>query len=167
MSKKHEIEKEKLQEILEARKQTKDKREDKRLHALELRASGYTNEEIVKILQVHERTITRWIQRYVKQGLEGMRNKPIPGNHRNLSFEEEAEFLQAFEEQAKKGQIITVREIEEAYIKKVGHSIGSGQIYYVLKRHNWRKVMPRSKHPKKASEEVIEASKKLTHWQKS
>ncbi|MDE7249890.1 MAG: winged helix-turn-helix domain-containing protein, partial [Lachnospiraceae bacterium] len=33
-------------------------------------------------------------------------------------------------------------------------------IYCVLKRHGWRKVMPRSRHPKKASEEVIETSKK-------
>ena len=30
----------------------------------------------------------------------------------------------------------------------------------VQKRHNWRKVMPRSKHPQKADEEEIEASKK-------
>ena len=29
-----------------------------------------------------------------------------------------------------------------------------------------KKVMPRSKHPKKASEEVIETSKKLTQWQR-
>lgn len=167
MSKKYEIEKGKLQEILKARKQTKDKREDKRLHALELRATGYTNEEIVNILQVHERSITRWIRSYMEHGLEGIRNKPIPGNHRNLSFEEEAQLLQPFEERAQQGQLICVREIEEAYRKKVGHSIGSGQIYYVLKRHGWRKVMPRSKHPKKASAEAIEASKKLTPWQKS
>lgn len=37
MSKKHEIEKEKLEEIIEIRKQTKNTKEDKRLHALELR----------------------------------------------------------------------------------------------------------------------------------
>ncbi len=43
----------------------------------------------------------------------------------------------------------------------VGHSVGSGQIYYVLERHGWRKIMPRSKHPKKANEGAIEASKKL------
>ncbi|MCI8758540.1 MAG: winged helix-turn-helix domain-containing protein [Oscillospiraceae bacterium] len=36
------------------------------------------------------------------------------------------------------------------------------QIYCVLHRHGWRKVMPRSKHPKKASEDEIAASKKLT-----
>lgn len=50
--------------------------------------------------------------------------------------------------------------IEIAYEKAVGHHISSGQIYRVLWRHGWRKVMLRSKHPKKASEEVIEASKK-------
>ena len=45
-------------------------------------------------------------------------------------------------------------------LKGIGHSIGTSQIYYVLHRHGWRKVMPRSRHPKKASEEVIETSKK-------
>ena len=39
---------------------------------------------------------------------------------------------------------------------------GRGYIYMLLKRHGWRKVMPRAKHPKKADEEVIQASKKLT-----
>jgi len=39
--------------------------------------------------------------------------------------------------------------------------IGCAQVYRVLHRHGWRKVMPRSKYPKKASEEVIETSKKI------
>lgn len=75
--------------------------------------------------------------------------------------------LKKFEEKGKKGQIITVKEIEEEYIKLVGHTIGTSQIYYVLKRHGYRKVMPRSRHPNKANQEAIEASKKLTVWQKS
>lgn len=167
MNKKYEFGKEHLEEILQARKQTKDKREDRRLWAVELRILGYTNEEIVEKVQVHERTVIRWIQNYAEHGIKGLQNKPIVGNHRNLSFEEEAKLLKSFEERARKGQLITVQEIKEAYIEKVGHSIGSGQIYYVLKRHHWRKVMPRSRHPKKASDEVIEASKKLTKRQKS
>ena len=57
--------------------------------------------------------------------------------------------------------MVSVRDIETAYQEAVGHSIGTGQIYYVLRRHGWRKIMPRSRHPKKASEEVIETSKKL------
>nr|WP_218563717.1 winged helix-turn-helix domain-containing protein [Peptoniphilus indolicus] len=63
--------------------------------------------------------------------------------------------------------MVTAKEIEKAYVKLVGHSIGTGQIYRVLKRHGFRKIMPRSKYPKKASKEVIETSKKLTAEQKN
>ena len=35
------------------------------------------------------------------------------------------------------------------YVKAVGHRIEGNQICCVLKRHNWRNVMPRSKHPQK------------------
>lgn len=62
---------------------------------------------------------------------------------------------------AEKGQIIETSEIKATYEKAIGHKCGSGQIYYVLHRHGWSKKIPRSKHPQKASEEAIEASKKL------
>ncbi len=42
--------------------------------------------------------------------------------------------------------------------------ISSERIYYVLRRHGWRKIMPRSKHPKKAKQEAIEASNKLGQY---
>ncbi len=67
-----------------------------------------------------------------------------------MTFEQEKEFLRLYEEKALKGELINVNEIKEAYVKLVGHNIGSGQIYYVLKRHGFRKVMPRSRHPKKS-----------------
>jgi hypothetical protein len=38
----------------------------------------------------------------------------------------------------------------------------ANQAGHTLKRQGWRSVMPRSRHPKKASEEAIEASKKIT-----
>ena len=79
-----------------------------------------------------------------------------------MSVEEEAEILAPFKERAAKGELVSVSEITRAYQDKVDHPISSGQIYYVLHRHGWRKVMPRSKHPKKASDEEIAASKKLT-----
>ena len=66
-----------------------------------------------------------------------------------------------YKARAEKGELVEISEIETAYQQAVGHSIGTSQIYYVLHRHGWRKVMPRSRHPKKASEEVIETSKKL------
>ena len=77
-----------------------------------------------------------------------------------MSFQEEEALLEPFMAQAEKGQMLDTAELEKRYEEAVGHRIGSGQIYRVLKRHDWRKVMPRSKHPRKASEEVIETSKK-------
>ena len=61
-----------------------------------------------------------------------------------------------------KGELVEISEIAKAYQAAVDHPVSNGQIYSVLHRHGWRKVMPRSKHPKKASEEEIAASKKLT-----
>ena len=46
--------------------------------------------------------------------------------------------------------------------EKLGKDTGRVYIYMLLERHGWRKIMPRSKHPQKASDEAIEASKKLT-----
>ena len=83
------------------------------------------------------------------------------GNRRNMSFEEETTILAPFRERAEKGEMVEVIEIAKAYQSAVSHPVSKGQIYCVLHRHGWRKVMPRSRHPKKASEEVIEASKKL------
>ena len=166
MSIKYEIEKEKLEEIRQARSKTNNKKEDRRLYVIELRILGYTNEEIVEKTDVNPRTILRWIKSYIENGVQGILNKKRQGNHWNLTYEEEEKLLEKFIKQADSGQMTDVKQLKEEYVKMVGHSIGGSQIYRLLKRHGYRKVMPRSRHPKKASEEVIETSKKLTQWQR-
>ena len=79
-----------------------------------------------------------------------------------MSVEKEAGILAPFRARAEKGELVEISEIRKAYQSAVAHPVSRGQIYVVLHRHGWRKVMPRSKHPKKASEEEIAASKKLT-----
>ena len=78
-----------------------------------------------------------------------------------MSFEEEAAILAPFKKRAEKGEMVEISEIAKAYQNAVAHKVSDTQIDCVLHRHGWRKVMPRSRHPKKASEEVIETSKKL------
>ena len=147
--------------ITAARKANKDKRAEKRLHALELRASGKSAEEVAAAVGFHASTITRLTEKYKKGGIEAISGNHYGGNRRNMSVEKEAEILEPFRVLAEKGQMLSVEEIKKKYEVEAGHSIGSGQIYRVLHRHDWRKVMPRSKHPKKASEEEIDSSKKL------
>ncbi len=147
--------------IAAARKANKDKRAEKRLYALEMRASGKSAKEIAAEVGLKERYIPQLTAKYIAGGIEAISKNHYGGNRRNISVEKEAELLEQFRVKAAEGQIIDIAEIKASYEEAVGHTIGSGQIYRVLQRHNWRKVMPRSKHPKKASEEVIEASKKL------
>ena len=116
---------------------------------------------------LNSEVITKLIRTYREGGVSAIVENHYGGNHRNMSYEEETALLEPFRKEAEAGQIVEVSEMEAAYQEAVGHSIGTGQIYNVLHRHGWRKVMPRSKHPRRASEEDIEASKKLTLPSKS
>ncbi|SUB74465.1 helix-turn-helix domain-containing protein [Peptoniphilus indolicus] len=156
-----------IQELEVELKKTNNKREYIRIKAIILKLKGNSAKSISEKLDVGKSTVFAWLKAYREDSVNALQNKKRQGNHRNLCFEEEKEFLKQFEEKAESGQIVTAKEIEKAYVKLVGHSIGSGQIYRVLKRHGFRKIMPRSKHPKKASKEVIETSKKLTAEQKN
>lgn len=147
--------------IAAARKANKDKRAEKRLYALELRASGKSIAEAAKIAGFNSAHITRLTAKYQKGVIEAISGNHYGGNRRNMSIEDEAALLEPYRKRAEEGQVVELSEIEAAYEKAVGHTIGKGQIYRVLRRQGWRKVMPRSKHPKKADEKAIEASKKL------
>ena len=160
--KKYTFTEEEKEELQRYRKQNRDKRIEKRLEALVLRAEGKCNREISEKTGFHTQYITVLVSRYKAQGIESITGNHYHGNRRNLSFEEEAQLLEPFCQAAEAGQIVSVSEIKAVYQEAVGHTIGSAQIYRVLHRHGWRKIMPRSRHPKKASEEVIETSKKLT-----
>ena len=149
-------------EAARARKKTKDKQTDQRLHAVQLRGEGKKNEEIAEWLGTSSDMVSRWVSIYMRGGIKALLSKKRGGNHRNMSIEAERELLATFEERANAGQVVEVSEIKQAYEGLLGRKISSGQIYYVLARHKWRKTKPRSQHPKKATPEVIEASKKLT-----
>lgn len=149
-------------EIKSAQKRNRDKQIEKRLNVLALRYEGRSIKEIEEATGFGHAHITNLIRKYFEEGLQAISEKHYAGNHRNMSIDEEAAFLEPYRQLAEQGHILDVREIEAAYVEKVGHSIGSSQIYRVLKRHGWRKVMPRSRHPKRASEEEIASSKKLS-----
>ena len=162
MPKTYEITKDQATEIAGIRKTIKDKAVDKRLHAIQLRGEGYKNPDIATKLDTSKKVVSRWVSAYCNEGIQTLMGGKYGGNRRNMSIEDEIEFLAEYKAKAEKGFLIDVGEIEKAYEEKVGHTIGGSQIYYLLRRHGWRKVMPRSKHPNKATPEVIEASKKLT-----
>ena len=155
------IDAEEYKKIVDAEKATQDKRISRKLKALMLRHEGLSNEEAGKQVELCSVRVSQLVSEYKKNGLEAFLQKKCGGNHRNMSEEEETELLERFVKQAQAGQVVIARDIKAAFDKKLGRDTGRGYIYMLLERHGWRKVMPRSKHPKKASEEAMEASKKL------
>ena len=161
MSSRYKFSAEEIAEIQKARKRTADKRVDRRLKALEMRAQGQSAEDVARACEYHPSYITTLVAKYRKGGLAAITENHYPGNRRNMSVEQEAAILEPFQKRIEAGVMVEISEIKAAYQKEVDHPISAAQIYYVLHRHGLRKIMPRSQHPKKASEEVIETSKKL------
>ena len=138
---------------------TKDKKVSRRLQVLMLRYEGKKLDAIGEALKLHRVSITQICQRYREQGLEEFVRNKHESHYRLLSEKKEAEILDSFQNKA--GKQVTAKEIKEALDAACGKDTGHMYVYNVLKRHGWKKKMPRSRHPKAANEEACEASKKL------
>ena len=165
MAKRTEISTEEVKEIEIARKKNKDKNIEKRLNALMLHSEGKKHGAIAIETGFSKDYISVLVRKYKEMGLDSVAKNHQHSNNELLSRAEEEELLAPFQAAAEAGQVVDVKEIKLAYEEKIGRELNSrGHIYRMLKRHGWRKVMPRSKHPNKASDEAVEASKKLTLW---
>ena len=148
--------------IKAAEKAAKGKKESRRLRVLMMRYEGYSASETAKILGINRSSVYLQYNRYKAEGLEEFTRNKYAGNHHALTEAQEKEILDRFEKAAEAGQVVTAQDIKRAFDEVRGKDTGRGYIYMLLERHGWRKVMPRSKHPKAANEEACEASKKLS-----
>lgn len=155
------ISKDEIARIREAARKNKNKRVDKKLQVLILRSEGKSNEEISKRTGYNNRYITTLIGQYRKQGLEEFIRMKQTSHHRNLSEEQESIVLQQFEQEAEAGHELTVTEIRKGLEEVLGRETTPDYVYRVLHRHGWRKIMPRPRHPKAATQEEQDSSKKL------
>lgn len=152
-------------EIRKAMKFKENSKYYNKLLAVALRGEGKKNREIAEITKYHHKRVSQLVALYCNEGLQALASDGRKGgNNRKLSSEEEKEILESFSKKAQNGQIVSVNKIEEKFEAKLaekGDSICKATVYNILHRNNWRRVMPRGKHPKKAKDEDIEASKKL------
>ena len=122
--------KEEIVEIQEYRRKNWDKDVDRRLRALEWKASGRTGREIAEITGYNSGYITKLAAKYRKGGIDTITGNHYGGNRRNMTYEEEAKFLEQFIHAANGGHITDASAIKTAYDAKIGHKTGHGQIYY-------------------------------------
>lgn len=66
-------------------KKAKRPRELLRFHALLLLAEGYKRRDVAKMVRVSTHALEDWVTGFNRAGVEGLRDKPQPGNHRKLT----------------------------------------------------------------------------------
>jgi len=133
----------------------------KRVQIVHWRASGKSTAEIVELSRYSRSGVQKLCASYRKAGVSVF-YPSYGGNYRKLSYEEEAKTLAMIMGDATVGKYVRAEELKQQFEKITGISYNIYSFYRLLKRHKWRKLKPRGRHPKKASEEAIEASKKLT-----
>ena len=139
MAKKYYITEEQKEEIEKARKLNKDKNAERRLRALLMRAEGKSNEQIANVTEYHPAYVSKLVSVFCNQGLNAILDNHYVGNRRNMSLEDETAFIETYKKRVEQGQTVEISEMKKAYEEKVGHKIGNGQIYRVLKRQGWQK----------------------------
>ena len=147
--------------IKAASKANRNKRVAKRLEVLELRYAKKSNAAIAEKTGFNKLYVTTLIQTYKKQGLEEYIRIKQTSHRRNMSEEEEAKVLAQCEEEAEAGKVLTAETVRKKLEEKLGRETSTNYVYRVMERNGWRKVMPRSRHPKAASQEEQDSSKKL------
>jgi transposase len=109
---------------------------------------------IARQFHVSQAFVHKVIARYNRDGPDAIQPPPpVEPRHCYLSRDEEQQFLEPFFDRARRGDIITTREIKRAYEERIGHTVAESTISRLLKRHQWRKVRPRPRHPRSDPEE--------------
>lgn len=118
--------------------------------------------DMAKRFGVGKQTVSNLISSYNRKGVEAVEVAGRGQRQRAyLSMEEEKEFLSSFKEEAEKGTIVTVSEIQTALERHLGKKVHETTVYRLLKRNGWRKIAPRPTHVKH-NKEIQEAFKKKT-----
>jgi len=103
--------------------------------------------EIALHLGLATQTVHNIVSKYNQFGPKALEGPGKGGRYKAyLTLEEEADFLEPFKKNAVSGQIATIVEIHNALEERVNHLVHKTTVYRMLKRNEWRKVVPRTVH---------------------
>jgi transposase len=121
-----------------------------RIQMVLLRESGMPQPSIAEAMGVSLSTVNRAHMAYGHGGIKALKPKPSGGRKReNMTLAEEKALLARFARAAGAGEMLNIHDLKAAYEKAIGHETSNSTVYNLLTRHGWRKLMPRSFHPKR------------------
>jgi transposase len=121
-----------------------------RIQMVLLRESGMTQPAIAEAMGVSLSTVNRAHMAFDRDGIKALKPKAIGGRQReNMTVAEEEALLARFAHAAGAGELLNIHDLKTAYEKAIGHPTSDSTVYNLLRRHGWRKLMPRPFHPKR------------------
>jgi transposase len=160
----------KPEELSELMQTSKDRQQFQRWQVISLMSSQkYKSDEVADIVGVSKGTVYQWLHLYNHKGPEAYTLQGRGGRTGGLmTWEEEELLLKEISEQAGKGLLVIAQPIRKYVEKKLGLPVSKDYAYDLLYRHGWRKVAPRSEHPKVKKEQQEEFKKNCPSlWMRS
>jgi DNA-binding transcriptional regulator GbsR (MarR family) len=112
----------------------------------------YTSDQLAELFGISKQTLfddLSKVKNYSNLSERKINSTPGGRKHSYMTIEEEANFLSEFEEESINGIILNAPQIHEKLNERVGKIVPKSTLYRMLERHNWRKVKPDTKHPKR------------------
>ena len=112
--------------------------------------SGTSLAKTAQLLGVSRATVPRLQARFKAQVEPNPTpRKPWGGRrHALLSTVEEDAFVAGWRAKAEAGELIVLSAMQDALEKKLGRKVAPEVFYRLVRRHQWRKVAPDTRHPK-------------------
>jgi transposase len=139
-----------FQDLTERMGETKDKIEYMKMRAVYLRkAEKMKASEVARSVGTSVEMVYHWTHRYKKFGIDGLINKPTGGRiWAYMTLEQEKDLLDSLTPEAMNGLVVITKIVREKAEKFLNRTVSADYAEDLLNRHGWRKVAPRTRHPK-------------------
>ena len=149
----------------------KDARLARRIHGVYLAARGLSCTQIMTITGAARRTIQQWVRKYNKHRIEGLKDKPRPGQPTKLPRRQEPRFCKRIEAGPTKRDGVSVLNgpaIRRILEREFGVLYSQQGLYDLLHRLGYSRLCPRPQH-EKADPQLQQQFKKTSskRWIKS
>ncbi len=149
-------------ELAKRAKRQQDARIRARILAIRYMRLGHTVPEAANALGVSERQLRTWVHRYNAEGIQGLRDRPRPGQPPHLALDR----VERFSERVRSGPrpqdgVCTLRGVDLQRIlqEEFNAKYSLPGVYFLLHRLGFSSLIPRPKHLK-ADEQAQAAFKK-------
>ena len=148
-----------------------DARLARRIHAVYLARKGWNCPEIMAIVGAGRRTVQQWVHKYNQHGIDGLTDKPRPGQPTKLPRKAESRFCQRLEAGPTKEEGVSVLNgpaIRRILEREFGVLYSRQGLYDLLHRLGYSCLCPRPQH-ERADPQAQEQFKKTSSkpWIKS